>query len=228
MANVASMGPPPSPKEPRRSGRRSGPSTSTSKSPTGSPTSEADPKPRDTAQRPPLPSSSSSSRNKRAKNEDTDDIPDDNHKNGLNGTSNGRARRKGKNNAHARLPLARWADAIAHTADATLGDSNGQEEEEEEQGVTRCICQETGSCSWTLTPVLGSSGRTGGLQASTNRKLESSWLNARFATRGSTGRAWATNPLKLCHCTTTAKSAGLTYIPNFSSAYLPSFPLAYH
>ncbi|KAF7796663.1 hypothetical protein EIP86_007846 [Pleurotus ostreatoroseus] len=122
MANVASMGPPPSPKEPRRSGRRSGPSTSTSKSPAGSPTSETGPKPKDNPQRP-APSSISSGRNKRAKNEDADDPADENQKTGANGTSNGRARRK---------------------ADATLGDSNGQDDEEEEQGVTRCICQESG------------------------------------------------------------------------------------
>ena len=102
MANVASMGPPPSPKEPRRSGRRSGPSTSTSKSPAGSPTSETAPKPKDNTQKPPLPSTSTSNRTKRAKNEDADDAPEESHKNGVNGTSNARSRRKGTNNRHGR------------------------------------------------------------------------------------------------------------------------------
>ena len=101
MANVASMGPPPSPKEPRRSGRRSGPSTSTSKSPAGSPTAEGAPKPKENGQKTPLPSSSNASRHKRAKNEESDDTPDENHKNGVNGTSNGRARRKGQHNVPA-------------------------------------------------------------------------------------------------------------------------------
>ncbi len=144
MANVATMGPPPSPKEPRRSGRRSGPSTATSKSPAGSPTSETGPKPKDNPQRS-APSSSNAGRNKRAKIEDVDDAGDENQKTTVNGTSNGRARRKGTNKEVALVSSVVFADPRSFTADASLGDGRGQEEEEEEQGVTRCICQETGA-----------------------------------------------------------------------------------
>ena len=92
MANVATMGPPPSPKEPRRSGRR--PAPSSSKSPAGSPPSEANPaasKPKDASGRPSLNSShnNGSGRNKRAKNEEFDEPLEEPHpaKNGV--TTNG-------------------------------------------------------------------------------------------------------------------------------------------
>ncbi|KIP06985.1 hypothetical protein PHLGIDRAFT_30230 [Phlebiopsis gigantea 11061_1 CR5-6] len=148
MANVATMGPPPSPKEPRRSGRRSVPSASTSKSPTGSPTTESAPKPKDNPQRPPLPLSSSSSRSKRAKNEELDEPLEENPKNGINGTTpapavNGRAKRKGKEKEKG-LTIDIPVDEDHPKASSSTTGADVQEEEEEEAGVTRCICQESG------------------------------------------------------------------------------------
>ncbi|GJE92725.1 hypothetical protein PsYK624_088810 [Phanerochaete sordida] len=144
MANVATMGPPPSPKEPRRSGRRSVPAASSSKSPTGSPTTENAPKPQGSTQRPPLPSSSSSSRSKRTKNEEVDETLDDVHRNGVNGTTNGRTKRKGKEKEKGSLSIDIPGDEDRPKAGSSTTGADAQEEEEEETGVTRCICQELG------------------------------------------------------------------------------------
>ncbi|KAI0301027.1 hypothetical protein B0F90DRAFT_1810241 [Multifurca ochricompacta] len=149
------MGPPLSPRETRRSGRRSAPSgsTSTSKSP-DSPSSESAPR---------LPaanrSSSSTSSRKRTKQEDLDDPPDEAHKNSSNGTTNGvtplqngngRTKRKGKEKEKPVLGLA--IDSIIAEGEQTdiVLDLNGDPEaEEEEQGVTRCVC---GNAGRLLTP----------------------------------------------------------------------------
>jgi hypothetical protein len=150
MAQVATMGPPLSPRETRRSGRRSAPSgsTSTSKSP-DSPSSESAPR---------LPvvnrSSSSASSRKRTKQDDLDDPPDDPHKNGSNGTpngapplqnGNGRTKRKGKEKEKPVLNLA--IDSImaeGEQADIVLELNGDPDAEEEEQGVTRCVCGNAG------------------------------------------------------------------------------------
>ena len=151
MAQVATMGPPLSPRETRRSGRRSAPSgsTSASKSP-DSPSSESAPR---------LPtvtrSSSSASSRKRTKQEDLDDPPDDSHKTGSNGTpnsvpplqqnGNGRTKRKGKEKEKPVLNLA--IDSImaeGEQADIVLEVSGDLDAEEEEQGVTRCVCGNAG------------------------------------------------------------------------------------
>jgi hypothetical protein len=150
MAQVPTMGPPLSPRETRRSGRRSAPSgsTSTSKSP-DSPNSESAPR---------LPvanrSSSSASSRKRTKQEDIDDPPDDSHKNGSNGTpnalpplqnGNGRTKRKGKEKEKPVLNLA--IDSIiaeGEHADVVLELNGDPDVEEEEQGVTRCVCGNAG------------------------------------------------------------------------------------
>lgn len=150
MAQVPTMGPPLSPRETRRSGRRSAPSgsTSTSKSP-DSPNSESAPR---------LPvanrSSSSASSRKRTKQEDIDDPPDDSHKNGSNGTpnalpplqnGNGRTKRKGKEKEKPVLNLA--IDSIiaeGEQPDVVLELNGDPDAEEEEQGVTRCVCGNAG------------------------------------------------------------------------------------
>jgi len=150
MAQVATMGPPLSPRETRRSGRRSAPSgsTSTSKSP-DSPSSESAPR-LPTVNR----SSSSASSRKRTKQEDLEDPLDDSHKNGSNGTSNsvpplqngnGRTKRKGKEKEKPVLNLA--IDSIiaeGEQADVVLELSADPDAEEEEQGVTRCVCGNAG------------------------------------------------------------------------------------
>lgn len=150
MAQVATMGPPLSPRETRRSGRRSAPSgsTSTSKSP-DSPSSESAPR---------LPvvnrSSSSASSRKRTKQDDLEDPPDDSHKNGSNGTpngvpplqnGNGRTKRKGKEKEKPVLNLA--IDSIiaeGERSDIVLELNGDPDAEEEEQGVTRCVCGNAG------------------------------------------------------------------------------------
>ncbi|TBU42935.1 hypothetical protein BD309DRAFT_865266 [Dichomitus squalens] len=143
------MGPPPSPKEPRRSGRR--PAPSSSKSPAGSPPSEANPaatKPKDAPGRPSSNSSHSngSVRNKRAKNEDLDEPLEELHKNGVN-TNGGslRSKRKGKDKEKIALVVEIPNNDNDGGLEAVADDGaeeNG--EDEEEGGVTRCICQKYG------------------------------------------------------------------------------------
>ncbi|KAI0267116.1 hypothetical protein BC834DRAFT_1026622 [Gloeopeniophorella convolvens] len=150
MAQVATMGPPLSPRETRRSGRRSVPSgsASTSKSP-DSPSSESAPRPPAVKR-----SSSVSSTRKRTKQEEPDDPSDEHHKNGPNGTTNGitplqngngRTKRKGKEKEKPVLGLA--IDTImaeGQHPDLVLDLSADPEAEEEEQGVTRCVCGNAG------------------------------------------------------------------------------------
>ncbi|KAI0058101.1 hypothetical protein BV25DRAFT_1315076 [Artomyces pyxidatus] len=144
MAQVATMGPPLSPRETRRSGRRTAPSlsASTSKSP-DSPTSESAPRSTQTNNRTSVPTSNTSSRNKRSKQEDVDDPVDEPLKNGTNGiltNGNGRAKRKGKEKEKPILGLAIDALTKLDTSDAVVDAI----EPEEEQGVTRCVCGSTG------------------------------------------------------------------------------------
>ena len=145
------MGPPLSPRETRRSGRRSAPSgsTSTSKSP-DSPSSESAPR---------LPvvnrSTSSVSSRKRTKQEDLDDPPDDSNKNSSNGTpntlpplqnGNGRTKRKGKEKEKPVLNLAiESIIAEGEQPDVVLELNGDPDPEEEEQGVTRCVCGNAGA-----------------------------------------------------------------------------------
>jgi hypothetical protein len=150
MAQVATMGPPLSPRETRRSGRRSAPSgsTSTSKSP-DSPSSESAPR-LPTVNR----SSSSTSSRKRTKQDEPEDPPDELHKNGSNGTSNGvpplqngngRTKRKGKEKEKPVLNLA--IDSIVAEdgqPDVALELNGDPDAEDEEQGVTRCVCGNAG------------------------------------------------------------------------------------
>ncbi|TCD68256.1 hypothetical protein EIP91_011222 [Steccherinum ochraceum] len=143
MTNPVSMGPPPSPKEPRRSGRRSVPSASASKSPAGSPTSDAAPKPKETNNhRPNPPPSSNGGRTKKAKQEDLDDTLDDITK--ANATTNGRTKRKGKEKEKATTALDIHVDEDALNGDGVAKDVAGDAPEDEEQGITRCPCEVLG------------------------------------------------------------------------------------
>ncbi|KAH7888663.1 hypothetical protein F5I97DRAFT_2003858 [Phlebopus sp. FC_14] len=148
MAQAVIMGPPLSPRETRRSGRRSAPSASasTSKSP-DSLVSEAAPRNKESTTRPALSTANSNGRAKRPKQEDLDDpIP---HKNAQSnggasnhGSSNGRAKRKGKEKDKLLPP----ADQVTESASTKLNSSTPvggpepQEDDAEEQGITRCIC----------------------------------------------------------------------------------------
>ncbi|KAI0744039.1 hypothetical protein C8Q80DRAFT_1107573 [Daedaleopsis nitida] len=145
MANVATMGPPPSPKEPRRSGRR--PAPSSSKSPAGSPPSEVNPRTKDNTVRPSVNTLHSNGRNKRTKNEDFDEPLEELHKNGI--ASNGgqpRSKRKGRDKDKIALSLEIPTDGNDNGLEA-IGDDGVAEngDDEEEGGVTRCICQKYGS-----------------------------------------------------------------------------------
>ncbi|KAH9858425.1 hypothetical protein C2E23DRAFT_1972 [Lenzites betulinus] len=144
MANVATMGPPPSPKEPRRSGRRTAPSSS--RSPAGSPPSEATPKPKDPASRPSLNSAQSNGRNKRAKNEEIDEPLEELPKNTVNGNGGAsRSKRKGKEKEKMALVVQIPQDENQENVEL-VGDDGAAEngEDEEESGVTRCICEDEG------------------------------------------------------------------------------------
>ncbi|RPD57487.1 hypothetical protein L227DRAFT_594636 [Lentinus tigrinus ALCF2SS1-6] len=142
------MGPPPSPKEPRRSGRR--PAPSSSKSPAGSPPSEANPKSKDNTARASLNANHSNGRNKRAKNEEFDEPLEEPHpaRNGV--TTNGgsvRTKRKGKEKDKIPLSLLIPSDDIdGNPDDAGDGATGETGDGEEEGGITRCICQKYGTC----------------------------------------------------------------------------------
>jgi hypothetical protein len=139
------MGPPLSPREPRRSGRRSIPSTSTSAS--KSPDSDPAPRQKEVPPRPPLASNNSGGRQKRLKQEDYDDPPDE-RKNGspastpsgssIHGTSNGRNKRKAKENKQL-------IDVSNEGHGGLIGNPPLDAPEEEEQGITRCVCGSTGT-----------------------------------------------------------------------------------
>ncbi|GLB37456.1 putative PHD-finger [Lyophyllum shimeji] len=141
------MGPPLSPRETRRSGRRSLPSASTSAS--KSPDSDPPPRQKESSSRPPLASNNSSGRQKRLKQEDFDEAVDDRKNGSVPSTSStsstqaaaaGRAKRKTKEK-DKQLTVETVAnedtvEAIQHLPlDAA---------EEEEQGITRCVCGSTG------------------------------------------------------------------------------------
>ncbi|KAI4519967.1 hypothetical protein K525DRAFT_258045 [Schizophyllum commune Loenen D] len=147
MAQAATMGPPLSPREPRRSGRRSLPaaSTSTSKSPESDHPST---RPSQPAARPPLSTQSSNGRTKRPKLEDTDDSLDDRRSapaapNGsstsTNGSNGSRSKRKTKDKEKPLDPPPVVADvAPAATEDTSMDPPDG-----DDQGVTRCVCGST-------------------------------------------------------------------------------------
>ncbi|KAL4078362.1 hypothetical protein V8B97DRAFT_1936888 [Scleroderma yunnanense] len=146
MAQAATMGPPLSPRETRRSGRRSAPSASasTSKSP-DSPASESAPRNKDPSSRPALSISNSNGRSKRPKQEDPDDaVPHKNgHANGSasnHGNTNPRAKRKGKEKAQQPADLLIESTSNKTGSSSTSGATELQEDDAEEQGITRCIC----------------------------------------------------------------------------------------
>lgn len=117
-----------------------------SKSPAGSPTSESAPKSKDSTQRQSLSTNGSLNRSKRTKNEDVDLTLEEIHKNGVNGTTNGRGKRKGKEKEKTTLTVEVPVDEDPAKVDVSVEEEGElQEEEEEEQGVTRCICHEAGA-----------------------------------------------------------------------------------
>ncbi|TFK44738.1 hypothetical protein BDQ12DRAFT_695150 [Crucibulum laeve] len=144
MAQAATMGPPLSPRETRRSGRRSAPSVSaTSKSPD----SDHPPRQKEPSQRPSIPISSSNPRNKRPKMEDIDDSVDDRRSIPASTTptasvplsTNGKQKRKTKDKEKP-TPL---VDPLPDISTPPIDEPPPEAQEEEEQGITRCVCGST-------------------------------------------------------------------------------------
>ncbi|KAF9450436.1 hypothetical protein P691DRAFT_789233 [Macrolepiota fuliginosa MF-IS2] len=158
MAQAATMGPPLSPREIRRSGRRSAPSASTSAS--KSPDSDLPPRQKENTQRPPH-SSSASARNKRTR-DDTEEHPDDRKQTATTNSSSsnttsagakGKRRTKDpkdKEKDKQRLSIDTTADPPQDPAD----DKPMEPVEEEEQGITRCVCGSNGTSTPPLLPLI--------------------------------------------------------------------------
>ena len=137
------MGPPLSPREPRRSGRRSAPFASRS------PDSEPIPRQKEFPLRPALVSTNSNSKNKRPKQEDQDDptedrkIPIIHSTSSTNGSSNGNGRSKRKTKDRDKHPAI--LDNVPDTSTPHPEDVAADVLEDEEQGITRCVCGSTGA-----------------------------------------------------------------------------------
>jgi hypothetical protein len=149
------MGPPLSPRETRRSGRRSAPSASasTSKSP-DSPASESTPRNKDISTRSAPPNGNANGRAKRPKQEDLDEAiphrnPQPNGSTSNHGNSNGRSKRKGKEREKAHTSTDHLIESVSTklSNSTSAGTDEPQEEESEEQGITRCVCGMNGSYS---------------------------------------------------------------------------------
>ena len=140
------MGPPLSPRETRRSGRRSAhsASASTSKSP-DSPAPESLPRTKDSSTRSAPPNNNPNGRAKRPKQEDVDDtIPNKNAQpNGStsnHANSNGRSKRKGKEKEKPPSMDQLIEPVPSKQSSASAGTAEPQDDDAEEQGITRCIC----------------------------------------------------------------------------------------
>ncbi|CAA7261618.1 unnamed protein product [Cyclocybe aegerita] len=146
MAQAATMGPPLSPRETRRSGRRSAPSVSASAS--KSPDSDQPSMGKASSSR--APAASASNRNKRLKQEDYDDASDDRKNAPVSSTASSTSQNgSSTNKAKRKIGKEKDKDKDKHpssgsTADADTADAEGQPQdpvdEEEEQGITRCVC----------------------------------------------------------------------------------------
>ena len=144
---MATMGPPLSPRETRRSGRRSAPSVSASTS--KSPDSDQPPRQKDSSSRVPSSSTGSVGRNKRLKQEDYEESPEDRRNYPTSSTassvsnSNRKAKRRTKDKDKEKDK--QESNANSGDQDAVSVENQGQDPpEEEEQGITRCICGSAG------------------------------------------------------------------------------------
>jgi hypothetical protein len=144
---MATMGPPLSPRETRRSGRRSAPSVSASAS--KSPDSDQPPRTKDTSSRGPSSSTGSGGRNKRLKQEDYEEPPDD-RKNypassvASSVSNSGKAKRRAKDRDKEKDK----PESNVNSGDQDLASVENQVQdppEEEEQGITRCVCGSAGT-----------------------------------------------------------------------------------
>ncbi|KAF5354849.1 hypothetical protein D9756_005328 [Leucocoprinus leucothites] len=147
MAQAATMGPPLSPREIRRSGRRSAPSA-TSKSPD----SDLPPRQKENTHRPSQ-SSATANRGKRTKDEPDDHNDDRKHpasathstaSNSSSANTKGKRKNKDKDKDKDREKQRLSIDAAAESLQDPQDDKAIDPVEEEEQGITRCVCGSNG------------------------------------------------------------------------------------
>lgn len=215
------MGPPQSPRETRRSGRRSAPSTSASTS--KSPDSEQPPRQKDTtSSRSGVSSNGSNGRNRRPKQEDFDDVVEDRKSvpapsvasnASTQGASTGKGKRKGKEKDKQPPP----EEMVDEAPSASVDEDDQPGTEEEEQGITRCVCGSSGESSISarirtmFQPSLHNSQRMTLMRANL-------WSSVRAVKYGSTVYVWVTNPkIKFTTTITTANNASQTSTKNYSS-----------
>ena len=214
QAATMTMGPPLSPREIRRSGRRSAPSAN-SKSP------DSDlPRHKDN---PPRPPQSAPSRTKRT--HDQEDHLDDRkhlasatHSSASNSSSTApKAKRKSRDKRRSSADTA--LDTLHEPQDTTTTEPA----DEEEQGITRCVCGSNGLFFFALIAPLT---HPPPLQARTRQMLVNSWFNAKPARSGNTASVWvtiqrirSTTPTTIANCvalsSTASSSSALLYPPSF-------------
>ena len=149
LSEMATMGPPLSPRETRRSGRRSAPSVSASTS--KSPDSDQPPRQKDTS-RVPSSSTGSGGRNKRLKQEDYEESPEDRRNypasSATSSVSNStiKAKRKTKDKDKEKEKDKQESNTNSGDPDIVSIENQVQDPpEEEEQGITRCVCGSAGT-----------------------------------------------------------------------------------
>jgi hypothetical protein len=216
MVNPASMGPPLSPREPRRSGRRSAHShsnsTSASRSPNSPTPTESRSKEGPTSGK--QSGSSTNSRNgKRSKQEDFEDGVEDSQRSvaassvsssstALHG--NGRTKQKGKVSVDA---AASSTQPIKSNGGNSRDLSVSAPDDDEEQGITRCICESTGKSFPQLS--FNSEKLIIYIEQRTTLMPESLWYSAKLAKHGNTVSAWDITAKTICPQTTiTVNSVG--------------------
>ena len=144
---MATMGPPLSPRETRRSGRRSAPSVSASTS--KSPDSDQ-PRQKDNSSRVPSSSTGSGGRNKRLKQEDYEEPPEERRNypasSGASSVSNSTSKAKRKAKDKDKEKDKQEPNTNPGDQDVLSVENQPQDpQEEEEQGITRCVCGSAGT-----------------------------------------------------------------------------------
>lgn len=218
MAQTATMGPPLSPRETRRSGRRSAPSVSAS----ASKSPDSDQPPRDRAAVPRVASSSSTSRSKKLKQEEYDDPVDERKQQALPSNASSGSNSTSSNNNNGSKPKRKPKDKQSGSTEAEEpeeappeGQGPDPADEEEEQGITRCVCGSAGTSFPVFIECARPDIRT---RQRTILMLANLWCSVRPAKSGSMAYVWATHLRTRCTMTITIASyANRRCTPNFSS-----------
>lgn len=211
------MGPPLSPRETRRSGRRSAPSVSASAS--KSPDSDQP----TTKERPNTSRASANHRNKRLKQEDYDEIADDRKNNSVSSASSGFNIANGKGKRKSKDKQEKQSTSGVNEDPEVVVEDPPQDpiEDEEEQGITRCVCGSSGAFSLCV-----SFPSDCVIEKRTTQMPENSWCNAKHARSGNMDSAWVISQRnRYMTTTTTAKFADPNYIPSCSSKFITDYPV---